>query len=70
MAVLGQYDRPFLTAFSDDDAATRGWDKVFQDHVPGAKNQPHTTLSAGHFVVEQKGDELAGLITQFVSGAR
>lgn len=68
MAVLAHFDRPFLTAFSDDDAATRGWDTVFQEHIPGAKNQPHTILSAGHFVVEQRGDELAAIIAQFVSG--
>jgi len=28
MAALEQWQRPFLTAYSDGDPATRGWDKV------------------------------------------
>ena len=34
MAVLEQWHRPFLTAYSDGDPATRGWDKVFQEQDP------------------------------------
>jgi haloalkane dehalogenase len=68
MAALKQWDRPFLTAYSDGDPATEGWDKVFQEHVPGAANQPHTTIAdAGHFVAEQQGEKLAAVIAQFVS---
>ena len=71
MAVLGQWERPFLTAYSDNDAATRGWEKVFQEHVPGAKNQKHTIISgAGHFVAEDKGEELGATIARFVSSTR
>lgn len=69
MAALGRWERPFLTAYSDNDAATRGWEKVFQEHVPGARNQAHTTIfGGGHFVAEQKGEELGTVIAQFVSG--
>ncbi|MGO4445018.1 haloalkane dehalogenase [Mycobacterium sp. 2YAF39] len=68
MAVLGQWERPFLTAYSDNDAATRGWEKVFQDHVPGARTQEHTIIfGAGHFVAEDKGEELGAIIAQFIS---
>jgi haloalkane dehalogenase len=64
---LGQWHKPFLTAFSDQDPATRGWDRVFQRRVPGAQDQPHVTLhGAGHFVPEDRGDELAGVIDTFV----
>ena len=67
MAALAQWERPFLTAYSDADPPTRGWDKVFQEHVPGAQNQEHTTIAgAGHFIAEQKGEELAAVIAQFV----
>jgi haloalkane dehalogenase len=67
MAALGRWERPFLTAYSDGDPATRGWEKVFQGHIPGAQNQEHTTIfGAGHFVAEQKGKELADVIVRFV----
>jgi len=56
MAALRQWEKPFLTAYSDDDPATRGWDSVFQERVPGARGQNHTTITgAGHFVQEQQG---------------
>jgi len=68
MAVLEEWDRPFLTAYSDGDPATRGWDAVFQERVPGAKGQAHTTiLGAGHFIQEQKGEELGRVIAEFVA---
>lgn len=68
MAALGKWRRPFLTAYSDDDPATRGWDKVFAEHVPGARGQPHTTVSgAGHFIQEQRGAELGHIVADFVA---
>nr|CRL67175.1 alpha/beta hydrolase [Mycolicibacterium malmesburyense] len=68
MAALAEWRRPFLTAYSDGDPATRGWEKVFADHVPGAKGQPHTTIAgAGHFIQEQRGGELGRIIAEFVS---
>jgi haloalkane dehalogenase len=67
MAVLRQWDRPFLTAYTDADPPTRGWEAVFQEQVPGARGLPHTTITgAGHFVAEQQGDQLAAIITKFV----
>ena len=66
-AFLRTWDRPFLTAFGDSDVATRGWDTVFQDSVPGARGQPHTTISgAGHFIQEDKGEELAAVVAAFI----
>jgi haloalkane dehalogenase len=68
MAALERWQRPFLTAYSDGDAATRGWDKVFQERIPGARGQNHTTVAgAGHFIQEQKGQELGHIITEFVA---
>jgi haloalkane dehalogenase len=68
MTVLRNWDRPFLTAYSDGDPPTRGWDKVFQSQVPGAHGQRHTTITgAGHFVQEQRGDELGRIVAGFVS---
>ena len=70
MAALGQWKKPFLTAYSDADPATRGWDAVFQEYVPGARGQQHTTIpEAGHFIQEQQGTRLAAIIAEFVAGA-
>lgn len=65
---LSAFDRPFLTAFSDGDPITRGGDAVFRKLVPGAAGQPHTTITgAGHFLQEDKGEELADLVARFVA---
>ena len=65
--VFRNWQKPFLTSFSDGDPITRGLDKVFVKRVPGAKNQPHTTIEgAGHFLQEEKGPEFAKLIIDFI----
>jgi len=68
MAALRQWEKPFLTAYSDGDPATRGWDSVFQERIPGARGRNHTTITgAGHFVQEQQGARLANIIADFVA---
>ena len=68
MSVLRDWQRPFLTAYSDGDPPTRGWDNVFQAEIPGAQGQPHTTIAgAGHFVQEQRGEELGRIVADFVA---
>ena len=65
--VLSQWQKPFLTAFSDGDPITAGADKLFQARVPGAKGQPHTTIAGGgHFLQEDKGEELARVVVDFI----
>ena len=65
--VLKRWEKPFLTAFSDSDAITRGGDTFFQKNVPGTKGQPHTTIvGAGHFLQEDKGEELASVVVDFM----
>ncbi|MEM9547174.1 MAG: haloalkane dehalogenase [Bacteroidota bacterium] len=63
--VLAQWDKPFLTIFGDQDYIMKGTEKVFQKIVPGCKGQNHTFLNAGHFIQEEKGEELAELIIKF-----
>jgi haloalkane dehalogenase len=64
---LGQFTRPFLTAFSDGDPITSGVDRAFQRKVPGAAGQPHRILTgAGHFLQEDVGEELAQIAIDFV----
>ena len=66
--VLERWNKPFLTAFSDGDKITAGGDGIFQDRIPGCRNQPHTTITgAGHFLQEDKGEELARVIVDFLS---
>lgn len=65
--VFEQWQKPFLTAFGDGDPITGGGDKIFQERVPGAKGQPHTTVKgAGHFIQETHGPELAQIINDFI----
>jgi haloalkane dehalogenase len=67
--VLRRWTKPFLTAYGDSDPATRGWDTVFQELVPGARNGDHVVIAgAGHFIQEDRGHELAKVIDDFVSG--
>lgn len=66
--VLRRWEKPLLTAFSDGDPVTRGGERVFQKMVPGAQGQPHVTITtAGHFLQEDKGEELAQIIADFIS---
>jgi len=64
---LATFQKPFLTAFSDSDPITRGADRVLQDAIPGAQGQPHTTIEGGgHFLQEDRGEELARAVVRFV----
>jgi len=66
--VLSRWEKPFLTAFSDGDAITRGNDARFQAHVPGARSQPHVTIKGGgHFLQEDRGEELARVVVEFIA---
>ncbi|WP_422360016.1 haloalkane dehalogenase [Reichenbachiella sp.] len=63
--LLMQWKKPFLTIFGDEDRIMKGADQVFQKLVPGAQDQKHQTLHAGHFIQEEKGEELSDLVVQF-----
>jgi haloalkane dehalogenase len=64
---LQRFEKPFLCAFSDSDAITAGADRILRSRIPGAAGQSHTTIGgAGHFLQEDKGEELAEVITAFV----
>ncbi len=67
-AVLSRWEKPFLTAFSDGDAITRGGERVFQKLVPGAQGMPHTTLAGGgHFLQEDVGPEFARVVADLIA---
>ncbi len=65
---LSQFTKPVLTAFSDSDPITKGGDKVFQKLIPGTQGQAHTTIQlAGHFLQEDKGEEFAKVVVDFLA---
>jgi len=65
---LRAWKKPCLTAFSDSDAITRGGERVFQSQVPGAAGREHPTIAgAGHFLQEDAGPELAGIVADFIA---
>ncbi len=64
---LGNFDRPFLVAFSDSDPITGGTDGIFHAKVPGTKGQPHTTIEgAGHFLQEDQGPAIAAMLVEWL----
>ena len=66
--VLEGWEKPFLTAFSDSDPITAGADRALQERIPGARGQPHTTIAGGgHFLQEDRGEELARVVIDFVA---
>ena len=65
--VLEQWDKPFLTTFSNGDPITRGGDKIIKDRVPGAKDQPHVKLTGGHFLQEDSPVQFATAVNDLLA---
>ena len=60
---LEKFEKPFLTTFSDSDSLSTNGFVRFRERIPGAQNQPHTTITnARHFLQEDKGEELANYL--------
>lgn len=69
--VFERWHKPFLTLFSDKDPVSRGGEKPWQERVPGARGQPHHTIrDAGHFLQEDKPEELVQHLLQFIRSTR
>jgi haloalkane dehalogenase len=64
---LAAFPRPFLTAFGDSDPITKGSDRALRERIVGAQGQPHTTIvGGGHFLQEDRGEDLARVVAAFV----
>jgi haloalkane dehalogenase len=69
--ILRTFEKPFLTTFSDRDPIMEGGERIFRKLVPGAADQPHVTIrEAGHFLQEDKPDQLVDVIHRFIEGAK
>jgi len=66
-AFYESFEKPLLCAFADDDPVTKGGDAAFIERVPGAKGQPHTTITGGgHFVQENRPAEVVKVIVDLI----
>lgn len=59
------WKNPVLIMFSDRDPITKGQEKTFQRLLPHAITK--TVVGAGHFLQEDKGEELSSHIISFIS---
>ncbi len=65
---LRQWRKPAQVMFSDSDPVLGGGEKQFLKLIPSAKDQPEITIKgAGHFLQEEKGEEIADEILAFIA---
>ena len=68
---LSRWDKPAMVLFSDKDPISKGADGFFRELIPTAKDQPPVTISdAGHFLQEEKPEEIARHIIEFIERTR
>ncbi len=61
------WTKPALVMFSDSDPVTQGGDRFFRKLILSASNEPEITITqAGHFLQEDKGEEIAEHIKHFI----
>jgi len=67
--VLANWKKPALVLFSDKDKMMSGLEKFFYKLIPSSREQQKLLIKdAGHFLQEEKGEEIASYIDQFIKG--
>ncbi len=66
---LSKWEKPALVLFSDKDKVLGGLEKFFYNLIPSSKSQQKILIAdAGHFLQEEKGEEIARYIDAFIKG--
>lgn len=66
--VLADWHKPALVMFADGDPITRGGDRWFRRLIPSAAREPEIIIrGAGHFLQEDRGEEIAAEIVAFIA---
>ena len=66
--VLGDWEKPFLVAFSDGDPITGAMAPILRKLIPGTRGLTHPVIAgAGHFLQEDAGQQLGRVVADFVS---
>jgi len=70
---LGEFEKPFLTIWGDNDPGNLGRPVVQQallDHIPGTEGWDHVRLAeASHFLQDDQGEEIARRINEFIAAS-
>ncbi len=65
--VFETWDKPVFAMFSDGDPITHGGERQFRRRIPTAAREPEITIhGAGHFLQEDRGEEIAENIIAFM----
>ncbi len=69
--VLEQWDQPLLTLWCPNDPVLGHLASTFIDRIPGARGQPHRTFEpGGHFVQDDRGEDIAAALIDWLDDAR
>ena len=67
--VLSKWTKPALVLFSDKDKMMSGLENFFYQLIPSSAEQEKIIIKdAGHFLQEEKGEEIAAYIDKFIKG--
>jgi haloalkane dehalogenase len=67
--ILSEWNKPALVLFSDKDKIMSGLEEFFYKLIPTSRDQERIIIKdAGHFLQEEKGEEISEYIDKFIKG--